>query len=185
MGNVFSASSRGLIAKLNTWTVPTTDWIVSNLVVGQRRGVDVSWARWRERYRDGSVPLPAGRSRKKHVAGSRRDLFDGFWTGGHDEYLYLHTSNTCEHNFPIPLSDLSLKVKPVPDGRYLFGRVTNTTLHVRLEPDEDPSLCLSLVNADDQWAGVLRLHNLSDSPANGTMLAMVAISKGSLLTKTI
>jgi hypothetical protein len=181
-GSDFSASSRGLIAKSKTRTVPITTWHAGGVTEGERRVIDVQWAAWRERYRDEKGPLPPGWSRKKRDPESRRDAFDGHTAYGFDKYLYRHMSNPYEYYFPVPLTDPNPPEKPFPDARYLFGRVPTTTFRARLV-DDDATLCLSLVNAQGQWAGGLRLHNLLDKPPIGDELEMVAISKGDLPNK--
>ena len=178
-GTDFSASSRGLIARSRSWTFPTTTWYASDGPAGGRRRIDVQWALWRDRYKDETVPLPPGWSRKKHVPGSNRAVRDEHVPDGYGKYLYNHTSNPFDYWFPVPLSDPSPSTNQFLDLPYLFGRVSKTTLRARLG-DQEASRCLSLVSADGQWTGALRLHNLSDQPANGAELDVVAISRGSL-----
>jgi hypothetical protein len=182
-GNDFCGSSRRLIAKSRTWTAPVTAWHTADGPAGERRGIDVRWALWRDKHRDESVPLLEEWSRTRHVAGSKPGVCDGSAAGGYGKYLYHNKSTPSRFFFPLPLSDPSPQNSPFPDTRYLFGRVYKTALHVRLDVDQGKSLCLSLVYAKGKWAGVLRLHNLSDKPANRAELDMVAISKGSLPNK--
>jgi Heterokaryon incompatibility protein (HET) len=177
-GTDFSATSRGLLSQTGMATVPITTWQAGDGPAGERRRVDTQWALWRETYRDESAALPPGWSRRKHVPGSNRGIFrpgpDGF-----GKYLYTHVSNSYDYWFPVPLSDPDPPMTPYPEPRYLFGRVSKMTLRARLE-DQERSRCISLVDADGQWVGALRLHNRSDKPVDGAELDLVAISRGSL-----
>jgi hypothetical protein len=184
-GNDFSASSRGLIAKSRSSTVPVTVWYAVDELNGEKRRVDVQWALWRERFKDENTPLPPGWSRKKHTPGSDRAIWDDKAPDGYGKYLYeygkyLHglESGNPRYWFPVPLSDPNPAVDLAPDPRYLFGHVAKTTLRARSEEDDDAT-CVSLVDAEGKWAGVLGLNSLPDKPADGAELDLVAISRGS------
>ncbi|KAL0264108.1 hypothetical protein SLS55_000052 [Diplodia seriata] len=198
-GNDWIASCRGRVALTECQIFPITEWYTGDdpAGVGKRR-IDVEWCAWRERYKDQDRELPSGWT--KELRDPELPLTSEHHPDGYGEYLYNHESCNASFWFPIPLSDPDAQPRMKPNTRYIFGSVQTVTLYtlgaVSAPPDPEMydlmsarSKCprISLCNAQNEWAGVLRLHGRDYLEEKGLHPAgakhavqLVALSRGSI-----
>ncbi|KAK2606603.1 hypothetical protein N8I77_005340 [Diaporthe amygdali] len=197
-GNDFVANCSGWIGSSRQHISPVTTWYTSNDASGvtERRKIEVAWSEWRDRYKGRASKLPPGwkkRRRRRSETFSKEDFPDGY-----GKELYWHKScQRAEFWFPVPLSDADSQPHPTLETAFLFGSVETARLyatgplyphhHMYMQNEPVQSVLVTLVNAQNDWAGVLRLHSRDyclrtglDPIKDPIELELIAISQGSI-----
>ncbi|KAL1639375.1 hypothetical protein SLS58_007956 [Diplodia intermedia] len=197
-GNDWIAACRGRVALTECQIFPITEWYTGDDPSGAgKRRIDVEWCAWRERYKDQDRELPSGWT--KELRDPEIPLTSTNHPDGYGEYLYNHESCNASFWFPIPLSDPDSQPRMKPNTRYIFGSVQTVTLYtlgaVSAPPDPGNDLMsargkcprISLCNAQNEWAGVLRLHSRDYLEKKGLhpvgakhAVQLIALSRGSI-----
>lgn len=198
-GNDFVAGCSGRIGISRQQTSPVTTWYTSNDASGmsEKRRIEVEWSTWRDRYKSTANKLPPGWKKRRRRASETFTNNDH--PTGYGKYIYSH--NSCDRAdfwFPVPLSDPDLRPHTTPQTAFLHGSVETARLsavgplhrhphHWSLHDQTAQSFYVTLLNGQNEWAGILRLHSgdyLSkqglDPAGTPIELQLIAISQGSV-----
>lgn len=195
--NDFVAGCSGGLGFKSYKTIPLTTWYTSNDASGmaEKRRIEVEWATWRDRYRDPANELPVGWTKR-----SRRPS-DSFINDnppdGYGEFIYSHESCSTSFWYPMPLSDPDPRPHASTQAAFLHASVQTARLSAagpvceypwtQRFDETAPSVFVTLVNSQNEWAGILQPHSRDYFSKDGLHpaespieLQLIAISQGSV-----
>jgi hypothetical protein len=192
--NDFVANCSGWIGLSRCRTVSNTAWYVSKTPSGtDRRKVHCLWSEWRERYRDPSVELPEGWTKRLRSEGET--FTSKHCPENYGKYVYEFKGlGSPSFWYPLPLSDAAEKLGTDANAAYLCAELQAAYAYIfnGVSIGEDTSgfsiskyPYVSLSNADRKWIGMLRLPSIDCletmkvcSEKGGHKIELIAISEG-------
>ena len=165
--NDFIASCSGRISLSPSQTTETTKWFTADDRGGRnRRPIHAEWAVWRKRYKDATAIPPDGWSKVKRKP--EETFSNPNMPAGHGDYVWKAIDELPKFWYPIPLSKSPNEGSLAADSAYIFATVQTASLFAAGKQVETKHtlrtkwLQMFLQTTDGQWAGIIRLHNLTD-----------------------